>query len=192
MAYLKVALLNAIDRMPSLGLLGVSNSLAYRVHELAVHFHSQGRWLGKSADQSGNDWGADTLTPFQAISGNGVYGADANDEAKVIGSGDMPIITGNVKFDLHRLLIVDVSVDTVYKLRIVYGSGTMAAAITAGQYSETMIKFDSSNPQQSAGIPFDVQMPRISSSTCKVWIQAKCATDNATVDFFVGLHEYVG
>jgi len=184
--------LNKIDSAPTDGLVGVEGSLAYRIHEIEKHFHSRGRWLGKLGTQTATAWADDTLTPYQAISGNDDYGGDVNDEALVVGTDDAPQITGMVKFDLHKVLITAVSVDTVYKLRIVYGSGTMAAAIIAGQYSEFMVKFDSSNPQQSAGIPFHVQMPRLTSGTDKVWIQAWNATDNATVDFFVGIHEYEG
>lgn len=157
--------------------------------EAEHHLHSPGYWFGKSADQSGSDWAADTLTSFQAISGNGVYGADANDEAKILGSSDTPFLTGSQKFDLHRILVKGVSAGTPYKLRIVWGTGTMAAAITALQYAETMVQFDSANPQLSAGIPIEIQMPRLAVGT-QVWIQAKNATDNATIDFFIGLHEY--
>lgn len=45
------------DAITTLGLLGTSNSLAYRVHELERHFHGYERWYGKSADKSGvNPW----------------------------------------------------------------------------------------------------------------------------------------
>ncbi len=144
-------------------------------------------WVGKSADQSGDDWGSDTLTVFQAISGSGDYGADADDEAKVLGADDTPIITGNTLFNLCSILIIAASVTTQYKLRIVYGTGTMAAAITAEQYSEVMII---ANPAATTatGVPINIKMPRLVSGT-KVWVQCKNATDNATIDFFAGLHE---
>jgi hypothetical protein len=35
-------------------------------------------------------------------------------------------------------------------------------------------------------------MPRGTCGTTKVWVQAWNATDNATIDFLVGLHEYEG
>ena len=47
------------------------------------------------------------------------------------------------------------------------------------------------NPQTGAGAPIDVRMPRIACGS-KVWVQAKNATDNATIDFFCGGHEYPG
>lgn len=173
------------------GLTGTEDSLAYRIAEIARHFHGPERWFGKSADQSEDDWAADTLTPFRAISGDGDYGADANDEAKVLGEDDTPVQAGRVYFDMHRVLVVGVSVNTEYKLRFIWGTGTMAAAITAGQYTEVLVKFDATNPQQSAGIPFDLRIRRLAAGT-QVWCQAKNATDNATIDFYIGLHEYEG
>ncbi len=180
-----------IDSLATNGLAGVSNSLAYRVHEIEKHFHNRERWFGKLGVQTATDWADDTLSPYQAISGNDDYGGDADDEAQVLGTADTPAITDMVKYDVHRLLIVAASSTTQYKLRIVYGSGTMADAITAGQYSEIMIKEDPALFGGS-GQPIDVLMPRRTCGTDKVWIQAWNATNNATVDFFAGIHEYPG
>lgn len=168
----------------------VTDSILEEVIEIEKHFHTWERWLGQSADQSGNDWAADNLVPLDVISGNNAYGSDADDEAKVLGTADTPVVAGTTVFDLHRFLIVAVSQDSVYKFRIVWGTGTMADAITAGQTSEFMVKFDAVNPQQSAGIPFPVKMPRLDAGT-KVWVQCWNATDNATASFFIGLHEYL-
>lgn len=180
-----------IDAAATDGLAGTSNSLAYRTMEGEQHIHSRSRWFGKKAVQTATDWADDTLTPFRAISGNNAYGSDVDDEAQVIGTADTPAIAAMTHFDLHRLLVLDVSEDTVFKLRLVYGTGTMADAITAGQYSETMFLFDSTNPQLSAGIPVEIQMPRLLADT-KVWLQAWNATNNAWIDFCAGLHEYNG
>lgn len=183
--------LSKIDSLVTNGLTGVSNSLAYRVHEIERHFHGRERWFGKSADQSGTDWAADNLTPFRAISGTNAYGSDANDEALVLGTSDTPAIAGNVRFDLHRIMMVNASSQTTYKLRLVYGSGTMADAITAGQYSEIVILADPS-AQQVPHEVIEIMMPRGYCGVTKVWIQAWNATNNAWIDFLVGLHEYEG
>ncbi len=151
--------------------------------------HAPFRFLGKSGDQSGNNWGIDGLTPFQAISGAGVYGADANDEAKCIGSDDTPLISGDATFDVHSIQIAAVSVNTEYKMRIIWGTDTFAAAIAADQFSELMFKFDAANPQQSAAIPVRVNMTAVANAT-KVWAQVKNATDNATCDFFLGTNGF--
>lgn len=155
------------------------------------HAHNRELWFGISGDQSGNDWAADTLNPFQAISGNGVYGIDLNDEAKVLGTDDTPIITGQKRFDIKRILLEDTSVDTIWKLRIVYGSDTLANNISAGRFVEMMALFDSTNPQQSAGTPIEFILPKLNAGVDKVWIEGRNATDNATIDFFVGVHGYV-
>ncbi len=147
------------------------------------HIHNRERWLGDTAVEA-------SLTPYQAISGNGDYGADANDEADLLTAGDTPVIAGMTLFDFRELMVEDVSADTPYVLRIVYGTGTMGDAITAGQYTMTMVQFDSTNPQLSAGVPVEVRIPQLAATT-KVWVQAKNVTNNATIDFFVGIHEYV-
>lgn len=184
--------LEKIDRLATQGLVGVVDSLAYRIEEIEKHFHNLERWVGKKGVQTATDWADDVLTPFVAISGSGVYGADTDDEALVIGVDNTPIISGMVMFDFHRLLITDVGHNTPYKLRIVHGSGTMAAAISAKQFSEVMVLFDASNPQISAGIPVEVMMPRLICGTDKVWVQAWNASDDSTVSFLAGLHEYEG
>lgn len=181
-----------IDSYAVDGLGGVSNSLAYRLEEIEKHHHSQERWFGKSADQSGNDWGVEGgLTSYQAISGSGDYGGDADDEAKILGTDDTPVSSGYAYFDMHHMLIVDVSQATPYILRVVWGTGTMADAITAGQYSTVAVEADPTNPQQSSGLPMPVMMPRVAAGS-KLWIQAQNATDNATIDFLIGIHEYRG
>ena len=150
-------------------------------HFTELHFHSIERWLGFGA--------VDTLTPYQAISGAGDYGADPGDEAIILTDEQTPIIAEKISFDFHRIMVVDVTQDTHFKLRIVYGTGTMAEAISAGQYTEFMAKHDSANPQESATIPIAIMMPKLAAGT-KVWIQTKNVTDNAAIDFFVGIHEY--
>jgi len=176
-----------IDSEATDGLLGVHDSLAYRVAEIEKHFHNRERWFGKAIPQTVTDWAADNLNPFVAISGAGVYGADANDEALVFGSDD-DVIAGDVYFDLGQMNVVAASATTPYKVRIIWGTGTMADAITAGQYTETMVQIAAAGGRQGA---FPFKMPRIATGT-QVWVQVKNATDNATLSFFVGGHPYPG
>lgn len=164
----------------------LANILA-EVTEVEGHFHTRARWFGKKAVQTATDWADDTLTPFQAISGNGAYGSDANDEAQVFGTADT-VIAGQTKFDMSRILVVASSVTSIYKLRLVYGTGTMADAIAAGQYTETMAVVASASSRIAAE---DIRMPRLTIGTDKVWLQCWNATNNATIDFFVGIHGYV-
>ena len=45
---------------------------------------------------------------------------------------------------------------------------------------------------KASGVPILISMPRLTYGIDKVWIQIKCVTDNATMQFFVILHEYPG
>lgn len=181
-----------IDLAATTGLAGISNSLAYRVHEIERHFHGRERWFGKKAVQTATDWADNVIaTPYQAISGNNAYGTDPGDEALVLGTADTPAIAGMVKFDLHRLLFTDSNSTSPWKVMLLYGTGTMAAAEAAGQYSTFMVRIDAA-ASQLPEVPCDVMMPRGAAGATQVWVKAWNATDNATISFFVGLHEYEG
>ncbi|MDD5486240.1 MAG: hypothetical protein PHW65_01610 [Dehalococcoidales bacterium] len=159
---------------------------AYAEH----HEHTVERWFGAAAVPTATHWGDESrLTAFQAISGNGDFGSDLGDEAEVLGSDDTPVVAGNAKFDAHRLLIATSSVTTAWVLRLVYGTGTMADAEAAGQYTDIMTITPAAPGPANAGAPFDIKMLKLAAGT-KIWIRAKNATNNATIDFFVGLHEY--
>ncbi|MCJ7663303.1 MAG: hypothetical protein MUO24_03580 [Desulfobacterales bacterium] len=154
------------------------------------HLHNREYWFGKRAPQTAINWGERaSLAPYRAISGNNAFGTDINDEAQVIGSADTPIRVGSTSFDMRRIQILDVSVAIMFLLRVIHGTGTMAAAETAGQYTEiTSLQLASPNGQAK---PADIIQERIPVGH-KVWIRAKSVTDNAWIDFLVGLHEYPG
>ena len=124
------------------------------------------------------------LTVFQAISGAGVFGADANDEAKLMGLDDSPLIAGHITFDLHRIMVDAASNANPFVLRIIWGTGTMAEGEAAGQYSDIMVT------EARKGSPIEIRMPRLASGVDKAWLRAKNGTNNATIDFFIGVHEY--
>ena len=155
------------------------------VTEIEKHFHNRERWFGKLAVQTATDWGEQAgLTPYRAISGLGVFGADANDEAQVLGADDSPAIVGMTKYDAHRIEVQAASNANPFVLRLIYGDGTMADAEAAGDYTDVMVM------EARKGSPVDVLMPR-RDVCCKLWARAKNAADNATIDFFIGLHEYL-
>lgn len=119
-----------IDSAATDGLAGTNNSLAYRVMEIEKHVHSRERWWGAVAvpDET-NAIEANVTRPFVATSGADTWGA----AIPVLGTDDVPVPTGLTKFDLHRLLITDLDDETdPWRLRVIYGSGTSADAITAG------------------------------------------------------------
>lgn len=177
-----------IDDAATDGLAGTPGSLAYVLEENEHHVHCPERWLGKLAVQTATDWADNTLAPFRATSGNNTWGSDAGDAAQVLGTDDTPVIAGSAYYDAHRLMVVDASSQTIYKLRVIWGTGTMADAITAGQYSECVVQVLSAAARRG---PIDLKMPRLALDT-QLWVQAWNATDNATIDFLIGLHEYIG
>lgn len=155
------------------------------------HLHNRSRAYGKSGDQSGDDWAVENgLTSFQCISGNGDFGSDANDEAKIFGPDDTPFISGQTLFDPGNVLIVGVSSGTPYVLRMVWSDTDILTGIAAGDYTSEHILFDSANPQLSAGVPIRFDCPKLPVGT-KVWMQCKNATDNATLDFLIDSHGYM-
>jgi len=186
------SILDSTDQLVNVsapGLGAAIGSVAYTVAEIEKHFHTRERWLGIRSPQTATQWAAKGVTnPYVATSGNNTWGA----AIQLIGTGDTPTIPDMTMFDPHRILVVGVSHDTQYLMRISYGPGTQADAITANQYSEIMVKFDSLNPQQSAGIPFDIKFPRQNVGYDKLWAECWNATNLATASFFIGIHEYIG
>ena len=160
-------------------------TIEQETYETEHHLHNWERWFGLAAAPSGTNWGdLAGLTPYRVISGNGAFGTDPNDEALVLGTDDTPAIAGNTKFDPHRLVITAASNANDWVLRIICGSGTMADAESAGQYSDVMLQ------EARKGSPVGIIMKRCDSGVDKIWIRAKNGTNNATLDFFIGIHEY--
>lgn len=155
------------------------------IYEIEKHLHNRERWFGKKVVQTATDWGDEaSLTPYRAISGSGVFGADGNDEALVIGTEDTPAISDMTTYDTHRLLVTASSNANDWVLRLIYGTGTMADAENAGQYTDVMVQ------EARKGSPMDVLMPRCMCASAKIWLRGKNGTNNATIDFFIGIHEY--
>ena len=166
------------------------SKILQEVETIEQHFHAKSRVFGISSDQSGNNWATENrLTPFTVISGNGDFGTDENDEAKVFGTDDTPFIPGQTHFDPGTLTVSNVSNDNMYIIRIIWGTGTMADAISAGQYSARIFKFDTTNPQLTANELIIIGTPALRVGI-KIWVQVKNTTDNATLNFFIDAHGY--
>ena len=180
--------ISEIDGVTTLGLNGVNNSLAYRVHEVERHLHSYERWFELAGTPAAETHRADAAGTgagvFQIDAGNAAYGS----WLQILGSSDTPAITGSAKFDLHRILITATERNAVYVVQIAYGA-TGAAALTAGDYTESV--FIPASNQVDSG-PIEVQSRRVSAGT-KAWARCICpGQDTATLDFMIGIHEYEG
>ncbi len=156
------------------------------VGNINQHHHTRERWFGISADQSVNDWAIVAgLNPFSVVSQAGDFTAAA---IKVIGTDDTPILANMVLFDMHRIMIASASDNLAYIFRVIYGTGTSAAAEGAEQFSDVMFFAPNAVGPGAEGGPIHTRMPQLDIDT-KVWVKLKAATAE-TVTFYVGVHEY--
>lgn len=181
---------NKIDAEAVDGLSGIPNSLGYKIHELESHFHNNEDWFGLAAVPSGETHRADDITdgslaPFQLDAGNNAWGS----WVQILGSADTPNRAGMLKFDLHKVQIVDTETTNVHAfIQFAFGE-TAAAALTAGNYTTIAYRTPTNQAAESA-INF---ISKRSDAGTKVW--ARClavGTNTMTIDFYVGLHEYIG
>lgn len=168
-------------------LAAVAQTIETEVHEVEKHLHSRGRYWGAVAvpDET-NAIEANVNRPFAATSGNNTWGT----AIPICGTGDVPVPAGLIKFDAHRLLITDLDDDTTpWRIRFIYGTGTSADAITAGQWSEEMIITNAVPGNRAGGVPLDFQMPRVDVGA-KMWCQVWNDTNGEVLSFFWGAHGY--
>lgn len=144
------------------------------VLEIDHHFHNTERVISN---------GGVNLTPFVATSGNNVYGA----EVEILAAGATPIQAGKAYYDFNRIFIVSVDHTSTYRMQVAYGTGTFAAAMAAGQYTELIYETD--NVNQRSTVPYDFRFPHVPSGT-KAWWRIWNATNGSQIDAFFVLHEY--
>jgi hypothetical protein len=175
---------NKIDSAETDGLLGVHNSLAYRVHEIEKHFHSEECWFGTDGDDTGST--ANNMEEWEITAGSGgAYGTEvqllgAND----INDGDFSVTP--VKFDMHRIFVtVSSASDKNYIIQLWHGASTFGAATIA-----TTIPYRAAAASVESQ-PIAIMMGRIPVEN-KIWARIKCETDSATLEIIVGIHVYAG
>lgn len=173
--------------MPS----GIGGSLDARilkeVEEVERHVHNYERWLGAAAVPDAELHVADSIltskTPFVIDAGDDDWGA----WLQILGSSDTPAISGNTKFDLHRLNFVDFETNnSVHAVQVAFGA-TGAAALTAKTYTEFILRTGGGTTFVG---PIDIRVVRAEIAT-KAWIRNWChGVNTSTLSFFFGLHEY--
>lgn len=177
-----------IDGLATNGLEGIRDSLAYRIHEVMVHVHSDEIWFETATTPNGEVHVADEIGD-----GNGAFQMDAgNDDwgswVQILGSSDTPFRVEQTSFDLNGLEVEATERALTYFIQITRGA-TGAVGLNAGDYISFPYIPISKKDQQC---PFYFRMKRINSGT-KVWARCKCSTQNTgTLDFYFGLHEYNG
>jgi hypothetical protein len=189
--YIQENQLGKIDEAATLGLAGTNNSLAYRIGEVERHFHGWDRWLCAAAVPNGEVHVADRIgataaskVPFTITSGNDTWGA----WTQILGSGDTPVVAGNVKYDFHRILVLVANTVSPYFLQIGFGA-TGAAAVTAEALSSLVLN-PASNTDKTDYL--DIMTRRQAAGT-KAWARCWCVgASGKTLTIMFGLHEYEG
>ena len=178
-----------IDDQATDGLLGVSNSLAYRIHEAERHMHSAGSWFEAAGTPAGETHVADRIG---TAGGGGAFQLDAgNDDwgawVQILGSDDTPARAGQAKYDPHQIVIDDTEHTNVYFVQFARGDSG-AAGLAAGTYTEFAY---SSDGNRYKGI-LHVQTGRAPAGD-KLWARCMAPGQNtSTMDFYLGIHEYEG
>jgi hypothetical protein len=177
-----------IDDEETNGLLGVSNSLAYRVGEVERHLHSNESWFGAAVTPNGEihiaDRIGDTTTPLVVDAGNNTWGS----WTQILGSNDTPARSGMAKFDLHRIEFAAAERSGIHFVQITFGD-VAATAFSAGYFTE-FVFYEPVGGVISEPVP--IQVRRYSVGT-KVWMRVYIPTQNTgTISFYLGFHEYEG
>jgi len=178
---------NKIDAVATLGLAGVANSLAYKVHEIEMHFHSSASWFGgagtPSATHLADRIGTSGMTHFRLDSGNQTWGS----WVQIFGADDTPARAGMAYFDPHEMVAIAAERAGTYFVQ--FGRGASgAAALSAGMYTELALDMT----DKAGGAIISLQTGRAPVGSL-IW--ARCMTpafDTGTIDFYIGIHEYVG
>ena len=183
--------INKIDSLATDGLTGTHDSLAYRVNEIEKHIHSSGSWFGAAntptathfADRVGTCTG-----PFQIDGGDSSGTPTWGTWVQIFGSGDTPARTGQLYYDPHEILIAEAQEDVVHVIQFARGASG-AAGLAAGTYTELVLGVDAT--KKFKGIT-EVQTGRAPAGSL-LW--ARCIVmgkNTGTLDFYIGVHEYVG
>lgn len=157
------------------------------VEEIDQHSHNIERWWGAVALPSEtNAIEANVDRPFQAISGNDTWGT----AIPICGTADVPVLATMTTFDAHRIIVCDLDdqID-LWRLRIIWGTGTSAAAISADQWSEVPVIAATTPGTRAGGVPVDVRMPPVAVGT-KLWAQSWNDTLAEVLQFQWGAHGY--
>jgi hypothetical protein len=156
------------------------------------HLHHKTRWFTKKTSQTETEWCSplegNIANFYRAISESGAFGTNATDTAKLFGSADIPI-PGMTYGDFDEILVIANSSTTVYLCRIIWGTGTVAEAVAAGQYTEfPFLRGNADNVRKVMKVSCEKIPITIGGLDVKVWLQCANASDDATFDFVIGIH----
>jgi len=177
-----------IDSIASDGLLGVVDSLSYRIHTIETHQHSSGSWFGLATTPTAThkaDRIGPGILPFVIDAGDEDWGA----WVQLFGSEDTPARTGHVFFDPHEAVITHSEKAAIYFVQFTRGASG-EAGLTAGMYSELVYESNAVGAKES-GIT-RIQTGRAPAGSL-IWARCLCIGENtAELKFYLGIHEYEG
>ena len=186
-AYIKQMVTNTrtLEEVATTGLLGVNNSIAYKVHEIERHLHGWDRRYGVAVTPSATHK-MDSISvgngvvPFRIDAGTSDWG----EFVQVIGSADTTL-----KFDFHSFAVVAAEgANKTWFIQLGFGA-TGADMLTDGTYSELVF-----TPQSVNGRPASLpSMSRRAAAGSLGWARCLCRdTDTHWLDFYIGMHFYEG
>lgn len=149
-------------------------------YDLANHHHMKEKWFGLNGV-------AESMTPYQAISGNSVFGT----AIVLFTAAQTPITAGYRYYDPHRIMVISASKETLYYIRFIWGTTTADAEETAGNWSEFPWLRDIALGLATGGNAIDIGVPKLKSGIDNLWCKVKNTTNLATLSLFVGIHEYL-
>lgn len=154
-------------------------SVASVTDEIERHFHNNEIWIGNGGVE-------DSLTPYTIVSGDGAFGS----AVQLLAPGDTPFVSGNTRFDPHRVDPLDIDTATTYYIRLIWDEVSASAGEAARQYTTFPVTPQGVGSNVSGNIA-DVLARRAVSGVDYLWAKCKNASNLAEIQFLFGIHEYL-
>lgn len=178
---------NVNDLEEALDDLGAAlDSVETTVEDINCNLHNVERWWGALQEPNETNAIDHGLTPFRALSGDNDWGP----AIPICGTADLPTLIESETYNPHRLLVVNMGGEVdMWRIRLIYGTGTPRGAIATDQWSEVMIIADDMDTGLPRGQPIEIGMVKLPIGT-KLWAQVWNDTNEAPFQFFWGCHGY--
>ena len=168
---------------------GLLRQIEHETYEIEHHIHNHEKWFGVASVPAGETHIADRIgpgiIPFALLSGNDDFG----NWLQILGSSDTPIESGMTMVDAHDILVTTTNSTEPFFIQFVLGeSAGIADLILAEDFTE--VPYISATNNADSGVE-PIINKRIVTGT-KIWARTICIGQNAkTINFYVGIHEYV-
>ncbi len=153
-----------------------------------AHQHHQEFVLSKYHTQTSTNKADTSASKFYTFDLTAAADSTLGTAVQILGTDDTPFIAGHTTFDFDKGKVIAVNSNVVYIVRISWGASA-AAGQAVGNYTDTWVHGDASNPQLSNPTTFDISMPRLPVDTL-VWAQISNPAGGQTMSFLFEAHEY--